>query len=101
VLTILFGWLGYHYFKWRRPVSGVAMLCFSLLLLIGGGLGILITFALGVYDGVRYLTMTEAEFAECARRRDKSTAPMWHTWALLAFLAGWVLFLVVLYFRLR
>lgn len=69
VTTILFGWTGYHYFYWRSWIRGTVLALFSLLLLIAGGWGLMLTIAFGVYDGIRYLCMTDEAFGELVRRK--------------------------------
>jgi len=76
VTTILFGWTGYHYFYWRSWIRGTIILVLSFFSLLAGGSGLLLTISFGIYDGIRYLTMTDDEFAAIiARKRPPNTIP--------------------------
>jgi hypothetical protein len=72
VTTQLFGWTGYHYFYWGRWVRGTMLAAFSILCILAGGWPILIPIAFGVFDGTRYLTMSDTEFATLLTRKGKT-----------------------------
>ena len=67
-LAITLGWLGIHRFKLGNKKEGFINLVITLLPLIPGGI---VFFLSGVFEGVKYLRMSDLEFEETYVSRKK------------------------------
>jgi len=60
-IAITLGWLGIHRFKLGNKKEGIINLVITLLPVIPGGI---VFFFIGVFEGVKYLRMSDSEFEE-------------------------------------
>jgi len=60
-IAITLGWLGIHRFKLGNKKEGIINLVIILLPVIPGGI---VFFFIGVFEGVKYLRMSDSEFEE-------------------------------------
>ncbi len=60
-LAITLGWLGIHRFKLGNKKEGLINLVITLLPVIPGGI---VFFLIGVFEGVKYLRMSDLDFEE-------------------------------------
>ncbi len=60
-IAITLGWLGIHRFKLGNKKEGFINLVITLLPVIPGGI---VFFVIGVFEGVKYLRMSDLEFEE-------------------------------------
>ena len=60
-LAITLGWLGVHRFKLGNKKEGIINLVITLLPVIPGGI---VFFLIGVFEGVKYLRMSDLDFEE-------------------------------------
>ncbi|MGH7171140.1 MAG: NINE protein [Gemmataceae bacterium] len=110
VFAIIFGWIGVHYFLLGRVSLGIVSLILGLLgivLLIHCIPLFVIAWSFAVYDGIRYLSMTDKQFAmivispnEQEKRRTRRLLTInltllgLYTLMLILFVAGIVLMVV-------
>lgn len=67
-LAITLGWLGIHRFKLGNKKEGIINLVITLLPVIPGGI---VFFVIGVFEGVKYLRMSDLDFEEIYLSRKK------------------------------
>jgi TM2 domain-containing membrane protein YozV len=67
-LAITLGWLGIHRFKLGNKKEGIINLVITLLPVIPGGI---VFFVIGVFEGVKYLRMSDVDFEETYLSRKK------------------------------
>lgn len=67
-LAITLGWLGIHRFKLGNKKEGIINLVITLLPFIPGGI---VFFVIGVFEGVKYLRMSDLDFEETYLSRKK------------------------------
>jgi len=67
-LAITLGWLGIHRFKLGNKKEGIINLVITLLPVIPGGI---VFFVIGVFEGVKYLRMSDLDFEETYLSRKK------------------------------
>lgn len=60
-IAITLGWLGIHRFKLGNKKEGIINLVITLLPVIPGGI---VFFLIGVFEGVKYLRMSDLDFEE-------------------------------------
>jgi TM2 domain-containing membrane protein YozV len=67
-IAITLGWLGIHRFKLGNKKEGIINLVITLLPVIPGGI---VFFLIGVFEGVKYLRMSDLDFEETYLSRKK------------------------------
>ena len=67
-IAITLGWLGIHRFKLGNKKEGIINLVITLLPVIPGGI---VFFVIGVFEGVKYLRMSDLDFEETYLSRKK------------------------------
>jgi len=67
-LAITLGWLGIHRFKLGNKKEGIINLVITLLPVIPGGI---VFFLIGVFEGIKYLRMSDLDFEETYLSRKK------------------------------
>ena len=67
-IAITFGWLGIHRFKLGNKKEGIINLVITLLPVIPGGI---VFFVIGVFEGIKYLRMSDLDFEEIYVSRKK------------------------------
>ena len=67
-IAITLGWLGIHRFKLGNKKEGIINLVITLLPVIPGGI---VFFVIGVFEGIKYLRMSDLDFEEIYVSRKK------------------------------
>ena len=67
-IAITLGWLGIHRFKLGNKKEGIINLVITLLPVIPGGI---VFFVIGVFEGIKYLRMSDSDFEEIYVSRKK------------------------------
>ena len=67
-IAITLGWLGIHRFKLGNKKEGIINLVITLLPVIPGGI---VFFVIGVFEGIKYLRMSDLDFVEIYVSRKK------------------------------
>lgn len=67
-IAITLGWLGIHRFKLGNKKEGIINLVITLLPVVPGGI---VFFVIGVFEGIKYLRMSDLDFEEIYVSRKK------------------------------